>query len=131
MRYVKVQYTSTLDNGYGGMSGKYIYKDELKTPLKPFDVVIVPTQYGFALAIVKQVDLENGYSGCTKSVAERIDSPTINKSLSAQRVASIKKQLDAKLKTIDEVERYRRYADASPEIAELVKQLEEVTSHDN
>lgn len=128
MKYIKVQFTSERDK----LAGKeYTYVNKPKMALKTGDVVIVPTQYGMTVAVVSLVtttrpeDFRSIYRDCEfKEVAEKITS----KAITAQYVtpmlkAKIKKQLDEKVKKMDELARYKVYA-SDPEIAKLVKQLE-------
>lgn len=120
-RFVNVTFPSTHD--YGDPKKEYVYKDNLDEALKPFDVVLVPTRYGWSLGIVRSVT-ENDPGFDTKQVAEKLSSKVLDEELKADRAKMVRKELDKRLKEIDEVERYRMYAEKYPELKELTEQLE-------
>lgn len=130
MRIVKVKYLSTLDEQKTG--GKYYYQDNLKTKLKKYDIVLVPTYYGFSLAVVDVIDVTEddaryAVSNGLKEVSEKIKSSVADKLIKKDKIKDIKVQLDKKIKEIDSVEKYKMYAKLSPEVEELIKQLEEAS----
>lgn len=131
MRVVQVKFLSTLDKD---VAEEYFYKDSLSRKLQKYDTVLVPTMYGLSLAVVTKVDVDennmqkrHGYGTLSpsslKSVAEKIKSNTIEALNKAEKREDIKKELEKKLKEMDEVERYQLYAEKSPEIAALLKEL--------
>lgn len=126
-RYVKVRFTSNRDDRYS-VNDDYTYFDKLKTPLKPFDVVLVPTRYGYTIAVVTEVGVDNNFAGGIKEVAELLKSKVLDEEFKAERAKVIKTKLNKKLKELDELKRYKAYTDSNPEIAALVKELEEVTN---
>lgn len=133
MRFVKVKFLNTRDDSN---AGGYFYRDTQSRALKKWDTVIVPTRYGLSMAYVmstyKDEELakkayENTYGTFglhdIKEVAEKIKSSAVEEKLKTNKALDLKKQLDSKIKKIDEVEKYRVYAGLSPEVAELLKQL--------
>ena len=129
MRIIKVKYLSTLDEEKGGST--YYYQDNLSTKLKKYDLVLVPTYYGLSMAIVDEVNVSEDVikfkvSGI-KKVSEKIKSKIVDELIKKDKVRDIKAVLDKKIKEIDAVRKYEMYASASPEIAELIKSLEEAS----
>lgn len=134
MKYIQVQFTSEQDK----LAGKdYTYVNKPKVALKTGDVVIVPTQYGMTVAVVTAVSSKEPDSVCSrvyrtvnyKEVAEKITSKTIT----AQYVTpmlkdKIKKQLDEKIKKMDELTKYKAYA-SDPDVAALIAQLEKLSDY--
>ncbi len=138
-RYVKVDFLSDRDSE---SSNGYIYKDGLSRALKKYDTVIVPTRYGLTIAVVKgtynesQAEnlINNAYkyrtNGLTlatvKSVKEKIKSKTVDEEMKLAKADDIKRKLEAEIKKIDEVEKYRIYAELNPEVAAMLAELEEL-----
>lgn len=126
--YVKVKFLSEYDSG--ASQGYFYSAGRLK--LSKYDTVIVPTRYGLSLAVVQQSGLtieevrEHINCQSLKTVAERITSKAVNELTKLQKVDDIKKALDKEMKKVDEVEKYRMYADISPEIKTLLEQLQEM-----
>ena len=126
MRIVKVKFLSTYES-----SDTYFYEDKLSKKLQKYDTVVVPTRYGVSLAVVigigyKKEDM--GFSAQSiKSVSEKIKSVTVDNMNKSAKIKDIKSILDKKIKEIDSLEKYKMYADMSPEIAELIKSLEEAS----
>jgi len=134
MRYVKVDFLS--DRSSESSQG-YIYKDELSRALKKYDTVIVPTKYGLTIAVVKgtyneeQKDnlMKNQYrfsQTCIKSVAEKIKSKTVDAEMKLAKVDDIKRKLEAEIKKVDDTQKYKMYAELSPEVATMLAELEEL-----
>ncbi len=137
MRYVKVDFLS--DRSSESSSG-YLYKDTLSRALKRYDAVIVPTRYGFTIGVVKatyteeQVDnlLRNSYKYSSiskdnmKNVAEKIKSKVVDEEMKLAKVDDLKRKLEAEIKKVDEIEKYRVYAELNPAVAEMLAQLEEL-----
>lgn len=126
MRIVKVKYLSTLDEDRS--DNTYYYQDNLSTKLKKYDLILVPTYYGMSMAIVDKVDISEDtikFQVCNiKKVSEKIKSKTVDELIKKDKIKDIKASLDKKIKEIDSVEKYKMYATLSPEVAELIKQLE-------
>ena len=137
-KFVAVKFLSDKD---AQASEGYLYKDTLRGGLKKYDVVLVPTRYGFALATVKGLyseaqatNLLNNTSSYTrgmnletlKPVSEKIKSKTIEASLKEDKIKDLKLKLESEVKKIDEVKKFEAYADLSPEVAAMLAQLEEL-----
>lgn len=132
MKYVTVKFLSERDAAkYHGPNGNFFYGDKTGK-LKKHDAVIVPTQYGLTMAVVTSVDRKPEEfphfvnEGNVKQVAEKIKSKTIEAVTRKERAAEIKKALDAEIKKVDEIQKYKMYADMSPEVAALIKELEDL-----
>lgn len=125
-RFVGVQFTSKY-SGYTA-SKTYCYQDNLETPLKEFDIVIAPSVYGYGLAIVREVGLKKPTFE-TKEIAEAISSEFLKEELKGERVKAITKKLESEVKKLNEAEKFRAYIDKSPEIAALVKELDELSGN--
>lgn len=137
MRYVTVKFLSERDEGN---AQGYIYKDTLSRALKKYDVVVVPTRYGLAMATVKgtytadkaQNILSNNYGtrgmslDSLKSVAEKIKSKAVEKELKVEKVKDLKLKLEKEVKKIDEVQKFEVYASLSPEVATMLAELKEL-----
>ena len=134
MRYVKVDFLS--DRSSESSQG-YLYKDELSRALKKYDTVIVPTRYGLTIAVVKgtyneaQKDnlMKNKYrfsQSDIKSVSEKIKSKTIDAEMKLAKVDDLKRKLESEVKKIDETQKFKAYAELSPEVAAMLAQLEEL-----
>jgi len=134
MRYVKVDFLS--DRSSESSQG-YIYKDELSRALKKYDTVIVPTKYGLTIAVVKgtyneeQKDnlMKNQYrfsQTAIKSVAEKIKSKTVDAEMKLAKVDDIKRKLESEIKKVDDTQKYKMYAELSPEVAAMLAELEEL-----
>ena len=125
-RYVKVEFLTT-GSPYES-TGKYTYHDNLKKPLEEYELVLVPTRYGYSLAYVVEVNASPaiGQARATKTVAERIKSKTIDDELKGKRAKALEKQLQAKIEKLDKLERFKAYAKNNSEIAELVAELEKL-----
>jgi len=134
MRYVKVDFLS--DRSSEASAG-YIYKDELSRALKKYDTVIVPTKYGLTIAVVKgtyneeQKDnlMKNQYrfsQTAIKSVAEKIKSKTVDAEMKLAKVDDIKRKLESEIKKVDDTQKYKMYAELSPEVAAMLAELEEL-----
>lgn len=118
-KYAVVKFLSTKDEGY---SQGYTYENTIGA--KKYDAVIVPTQYGLSLAIVDKVsdDLPTGFRSFAtlKAVAEIVHSVEVNKVVQSAKRKDIKKKLEAEVKKMDEVERFKIYAANNPAFAELL-----------
>ena len=132
MKYVTVKFLSERDAAkYHGPNGSFFYGDKTGK-LKKHDAVIVPTQYGLALALVTGVnrdpeDLPHFVNESNvKQVAEKIKSKAVEEITRIERAGEIKKALDREIKKVDEVQKYKMYADLSPEVASLIKELEDL-----
>ena len=129
MRIVKVKFLSTYDKDY---SDTFYYKDTIRGGLKKYDTVIVPTRYGISMAVVEEVGIDtdevrNKFSTANiKVVKERIKSKTVAELTKLAKVDDLKKSLEAEIKKIDEVEKYRVYADLNPAVAAMLTELEEL-----
>lgn len=141
MRYVTVKFLSERDatNSQG-----YMYKDTQSRALKKYDVVVVPTRYGLAMATVHgkynadqaQAFLDNnrsyGARGFTletlKSVSEKIKSTTVDAEMKVEKVKDLKAKLEKEVKKIDEVQKFKVYADLSPAVAAMLAELEELNA---
>lgn len=124
-RFVKVKFVSSRDVM---TADSYYYQDTLRTPLKKYEIVLVPTRYGFGLAVVSDIEVNgNGYSGVKLKVAERIKSKTLDELYKKDRAKDIEKQLKAKVEEMDKVKVYEKYAEDNPEVAELLAQFKELT----
>ena len=129
MRYVKVRFLSTYDQGF---QQGYYYKDELSRKLQKYDTVIVPTRYGLSLAVVERVDVNPTAVEQTlnvsvmKSVEEKIKSKAVDELTKLKKVDDIKRELDKRMKAVDEVQKYKMYADIDPTVKELLQQLEDM-----
>lgn len=129
MRIVEVKFLNKVDEGYGD---SYFYKDKLSKSLKQFDTVLVPTRYGVSIAVVTALhkDTDDIMSKFTRSsmqfVLEKIKSKVINELLKEEKAKQLKQQLENEIKKMDAVEKYRMYAESSPEVAALLAQLEEL-----
>jgi len=134
-RFVKVKFLSTKDSQ---TSMGYFYKEELSRALKKWDTVLVPTRYGLTLAVVvstyknedqvKEAYQSYGTFGLhdIKSVSEKIKSKVVDQQLTKEKAGDIKKKLETKMKEVDEVQKYKMYAELDPSIAELLAELEEL-----
>lgn len=135
MRFVEVKFLSSRDES---AARGYLYRDDLPRALKKYDAVLVPTRYGLSLAVVNKTfaDEETAQNesqwrhdtAAIKGVKEKIKSKTIEEVQSKEKIKDLKKKLERKIKKVDEVEKYRMYADIDPEIAEMLAQLEELKS---
>ena len=129
MRIVEVKFLNSIDER---SASAYFYKDKLSKALKQFDTVIVPTTNGISLAVVtgvhKDTDtiFKNYNLSSFKLVAEKIKSKTVNEILKEAKAIELKRQLEEHIKKMDAVEKYRVYAENSPEVAALLAQLEEL-----
>lgn len=135
MRYVTVKFLSTKDER---AAEGHVYKDGLSRALKRWDIVIVPTRYGLSIAVVKDTHTEEqaknilNASGrgtqvsSLKLVSEKIKSKVVDEELKLEKADAIKMKLEAEIKKIDEVEKYRVYADLNPAVAEMLAELEEL-----
>lgn len=129
MKYAKVQFTNKLDQETRyEQTTTYVYKIPSKMKLEKYDTVLVNTRYGYALATV--VELADEQHQCTESsvkfIAEKIKSKTLDNVNRLKKADEIKKALDKKIKEVDETQKYKMYADLDPEIATLIKELEDL-----
>jgi len=136
-RFVKVDFLS--DRSSESSNG-YLYKDELSRALKKYDTVIVPTRYGLTIAVVKgtytEAQAENlirnkyQYNSVTKenakTVLEKIKSKTVDSEMKLAKVDDLKRKLESEVKKIDETQKYKAYAELSPEVAAMLAELEEL-----
>ena len=132
-RYVKVKFLSSKDDQ---AAGGYFYKDTQSRSLKKWDTVLVPTRYGLTLAVVietysndEKVQVAYRAYGTfglhdIKTVSEKIRSKVVDEELKLQKADDIRKKLDTVMKAVDESQKYKMYAEISPEVAELLKELE-------
>ena len=129
MRIVKVKFLSTYDKDY---SDTFYYKDTIRGGLKKYDVVIVPTRYGVSMAVVEENNISeetvvNKFNtNNIKTVLEKIKSKHVDSLTKLAKVDDLKKQLDAEIKKVDEVEKYRVYAELNPAVATMLAELEEL-----
>lgn len=129
MRVVEVKFLNRYDEQ---AADSYFYTDKLSKAVKQFETVLVPTRYGVALAIVtntyKDTDdkLKSYPVSSLKTIEEKIKSKTIDNMMKEEKAKQLKAQLEAEIKKMDAVEKYRMYAETSPEVAKLLTQLEEL-----
>jgi len=136
-RFVKVEF---LSDRTSESSAGYIYKDDLSRALKKYDTVIVPTKYGLTIAVVKgtyneeQANnlLRNNYKygsitlANIKTVSEKIKSKTVDAEMKLAKVDDIKRKLESEIKKVDDTQKYKMYAELSPEVAAMLAELEEL-----
>lgn len=125
-KYALVKFLSTKDEGY---ADTYLYENPVGA--KKYDAVIVPTRYGLSLAVVDSLtdssDSFSNYRGGTiKAIAEVIESAEVEKVTLAAKKKDLKKKLDAQVKKMDEIERYKMYAANNPAFAELLDEFERI-----
>jgi hypothetical protein len=123
-KYAVVKFLSTKDEGY---ADGYHYENNIGA--KKYDTVIVPTRYGVSMAVVESLtdDIPQHIRYTSiKAVAEVIQSKTVTEMTREQKRKDLEKRLEKKVKALDKLERFKAYADSNPEIAELVKELEEI-----
>lgn len=127
MKYVKVKFLSSKDEG---VAHGYTYRDTLRC--KKYDTVIVPTKYGISMAVVTDVNVseENTYgfshNSIVKQVLEKVTIKAVEEIVRADKRKDLEKKLEKKTKDLDKLAKYKLYADLDPELAELVKEYEEL-----
>lgn len=123
LKYAVVKFLSTKD---AATSDGYTYENTIGA--KKYDAVIVPTRYGLSLAIVEEStnELPNrfAYSGSIKAIAEVIKSDAVAKVTLAEKKKDLKKRLETEVKKLDDIERFKMYANNNPAFAELLQEYE-------
>lgn len=126
-KYAVVRFLSSRDDE---SSFGYTYNNEIGA--KKYDAVIVPTKYGLSLAVVESLTNDEyktqRYGSCqpVKSVAEVIKSTEVEKLMRAEKKKDIKKKLEAEVKKMDDVARFKMYAAQNPAFSELLEEYEQL-----
>lgn len=129
MKYAQVQFTNKLDQETRyEQNTTYVYKIPARMKLEKYDTVLVDTRYGYALAtVVNLVDEQHQMNeGSVKTISEKIKSKTLEGVNRLKKADEIKKVLNQKMKEVDEVQKFKLYAELDPTIAELLAELEEL-----
>jgi predicted GTPase len=95
--------------------------------LKAGDTVVVDTQNGLQLAKVDMVYTEKTPGRATKWVVAKVDLSAHEARLEREKkAAELRKKLEARRKKLEEIAVYRMLAEQDPEMAEILKEYEEV-----
>lgn len=125
-KYAVVKFLSSKDEGY---NQGYLYENPVNA--KKYDAVVVPTRYGLSLAVVESLtDSSDSFSnyrgGAIKAITEIVQSKAVDEVTLADKKKDLKKKLDAQVKKMDEIERYKMYAANNPAFAELLEEFEAI-----
>lgn len=95
--------------------------------LRVGDTVVVDSVNGLGLAKVELVVKQSPYSKANKWIVQKVDLSSHEARIRKEKLASdLKKKMEARRKKLEQNAIYKMMAETDPEMAELLKQYEEV-----